>query len=246
MRKALVSIHDVMPGTLGHVEQLLGVANQRGIATLTLLVVPGAPWSPAEIDRVRRWQDEGYRLAGHGWLHHCKQIRGWRHRLHSWLISRDVAEHLATDRYGCLEIINRCAQWFADHRLKPPVLYVPPAWALGPVSRSAYRDVRFRLLETQTGVIDTRSGSHHWLPLLGFEADTLARCCALRASNGLNQTIARFSRRPLRISLHPNDLGLRLGRDVLGALDSVVEAIDYSELIDMSESPNNRQIADSV
>lgn len=230
MQQALVSIHDVMPATLERVEQLLDAAAERGVSNVTLLVVPGLSWSPAEVDRLRRWQDAGCTLAGHGWRHKCERIRGLKHRLHSWLLSRDVAEHLEATPAGRVEIMQRCADWFDARKLELPQLYVPPAWALGAMSREALGQLPFTMLETQSGVIDTRSGARYLLPLVGFEADTLFREFALRCLNAMNVVLTRCLQRPLRIALHPFDLELRLQRDLLGFLGRRYEPIGYAML----------------
>ena len=61
MQRALVSIHDVMPSTLDRVEQLLEIANGRGVSKLTLLATPGVGWAASDVDRLRRWRDRGCR-----------------------------------------------------------------------------------------------------------------------------------------------------------------------------------------
>jgi hypothetical protein len=146
------------------------------------------------------------------------------------LISRDVAEHLAATPAGCVEIMRRCAEWFGDQGLAIPPLYVPPAWALGSAPRRTLGQAPFSLLETQTGVLDTTNGFHYWLPLVGFESDTMLRSCGLRCSNAVNRALAFWGNRPLRVALHPRDLELRLHQDVLRAVSRSVQTIHYTEL----------------
>jgi hypothetical protein len=109
-------------------------------------------------------------------------------------------------------------------------LYVPPAWALGSVSRKTLDQLPFSLLETQTGVLNTRTGIQYWLPLVGFESDTVFRSCGLRCFNAVNWALASWIDRPLRIALHPRDLELRLHEEVLRAMSRATRAIDYTEL----------------
>lgn len=230
MQQVLLSIHDVMPHTLERVEQLLEVVAGRGITKLALLVVPGFSWNAGQVDLLRRWQDAGYQLAAHGWKHRCDHINGWRHRLHSWVISRDVAEHLAAGPAQSIKILHRCAQWFNDQRLATPVLYVPPAWAFGPLPPDFTDAIPFPLVETQTGIFHTQTRRRWLLPLMGFESDTTFRSIGLRCTNAANWTIARCTNRPLRLALHPGDLQLRLQHDVLRCLSRQIEAIDYTDL----------------
>lgn len=210
---ALVSIHDVMPATLPRVETLLARLADHGIDRVTLLVVPGLDWNASQLARLHDWQARGHELAGHGWRHEARTIRGWRHRLHSCLISRHAAEHLALDEAGIAALIRRCHGWFAGHGLASPRLYVPPAWAMGAVRRERLVTLPFRYYETLGGILDTRAGVFHRLPLLGFEADTPARVRGLRLWNRLNRGWSRWHG-PLRCAIHPRDPELLLGRNL--------------------------------
>lgn len=210
----LVSIHDVMPETLGAVGRILGVLEEAGHRGVTLLVVPGRDWTPAGLDVLRRWQDAGHPLAGHGWRHEAATIRGLGHRLHSLLISRRVAEHLALEARDIAALMRRCHAWFAEHDLAPPSLYVPPAWALGRLPRAALVGLPFARVEVFFGEIDGRTGRLHPQALLGFEADAPERAPVLRAFNAANRALARRFGLPLRLGIHPQDLDLALGADL--------------------------------
>ena len=258
--QALLSIHDVMPHTLERVERILDWLKERGVPPVTLLVVPGRPWEAAQIDRLRELAETGYELAAHGWLHETLPRRLY-HRLHAALISRNVAEHLDLDPKGILELMQRSRNWFGDNNLPQPNFYVPPAWALGPVSKSELAQAPYRLVETTRGVLhlgrvrypyqtDTanerrvkdnapyhenkeidgsaaaspqrmtndgscgalRNGgvSFQKLPLTGYEADTPFREFFLRRWNAAQARAARRKNLPLRISIHPDDLELRV------------------------------------
>ncbi len=210
---ALISIHDVMPVTLPRVKALLARLADHGIDRVTLLVVPGLDWRPAQLSKLRDWQEQGHELAGHGWRHEARMIRGWRHRLHSKLLSRRAAEHLALDETGITALIRRCHGWFAAQGLTPPRLYVPPAWAMGTIRRDRLPTLPFRYYETLGGIYDIREGISYRLPLLGFEADTPARACGLRLWNRLNRGWSRWHG-PLRCAIHPRDPELLLSRDL--------------------------------
>ena len=47
------------------------------------------------------------------------------------------------NREQLLELIHRNYQWFTAHDLPSPLLYVPPAWALGDISTSQLHDNGF-------------------------------------------------------------------------------------------------------
>ncbi|UHD17699.1 polysaccharide deacetylase family protein [Thiocapsa bogorovii] len=227
--RALVSVHDVMPETLPQVDRILSVLNEEGIAPVTLLVVPGAGWSSEGIERLDRFRARGCELAGHGWLHRVERITGLAHRMHSRLISRNVAEHLALDRVGIHRLIARCHAWFVDQGLGAPALYCPPAWAMGPIPRSTLATLPFTRYELFSGVLSAQTGRMHPVPLTGYEADTGVRTVAIRAWNRLNRRRAA-QRGWIRIGIHPHDLDLRLAEDLRRDLRRFRCHAGYSEI----------------
>ena len=213
-----ISLHDVMPQTLDRIAEQIELLDQHGKAPGSLLVVPGLDWDKAGLAQLRRWQDLGWELIGHGWSHHCAEIRGLHHRLHSLFISRDCAEHLALDAEQIRQLMTRCRQWFDEHDLALPSCYVPPAWALGSVNPKTLAATGFVRVETLSGLWDLESGRHRKMALIGFEADTRLRAVGLRTLNGLNGWIHRAGA-GLRIALHPHDHHLHLARSLHRWLD---------------------------
>ena len=240
-RPALFSIHDVMPRTLQQVGGLVELCRQHGVDSPTLLVVPGGPWQPADLQQLRQWEASGCELAGHGWDHRCRTIRGLKHRLHSMILSRDVAEHLALRGDEIIALMIRCGQWFHDQALAAPTLYVPPAWALGAVTQTQLSAVPFRLVETLSGIRATRDAWRRNLPLVGFEADNTFRQWSLSIVN----RVMRFctsERRPLRVGIHPADRELRMADDLLRTLRLPWEPVSYASLL-QSEVPTGPGVA---
>jgi len=217
-RTGIASIHDVEPDTLERVAGLMSLLDRHEVHPRTLLVVPGLGWMPTEVDRLRAWAEAGATLAGHGWIHRAPPPAGLHHRLHAALLSRDQAEHLSRSREDLLGRVRDCHAWFAERDLPEPELYVPPAWALGALQTSDLPRLPFRWYETLTGLVEAATGRLRRLPLVGFEADTAARRRALRLTNGLALAWGRASGRPVRISLHPDDLQLLLAEEVEGIL----------------------------
>lgn len=232
----VVSIHDVMPESLEEVENLLGLLARHRVAAATLLVVPGRNWSVRELAVLRSWQEAGWVLAGHGWRHRCGPPKTLVHRLHSRLISRDVAEHLALCRRQIVDLMRRCHQWFADNRLSSPTLYVPPAWALGAVRRRDLCGLPFRTVETLLGLFDPGADRFFPLPMAGFEADTAPRAVFLKGSNAVNRWWARRTGRPLRVALHPFDLRYRLVGDLCRMLSGPFLPVGYEQAMEASFS----------
>ncbi|MFW6286981.1 MAG: DUF2334 domain-containing protein, partial [Candidatus Sumerlaeota bacterium] len=203
--QALISIHDVMPRTLDNCLEIARPLEKRGIAPLIFLVSPGLEWSTSQLSELRCLEEKGHILAGHGWTHHVERIVGWRHRLHSRFISRDVAEHLALDADGIAEMIERNWEWFDRQGFAPPPLYVPPAWAMGRISQRRLDQLPFRWYENLAGLYDAGEKKMHRLPVVGFEADNRRRVAVLTVTNSLNMLSARILKKPLRIAIHPRD-----------------------------------------
>lgn len=227
--RALVSVHDVMPETLPKVERILLLLDEEAISPVTLLVVPGAGWSSEEIERLHGYQARGCELAGHGWVHRVERITGLAHNLHSRFISRNVAEHLALDRVAVQSLIARCHAWFVEQGLGDPALYCPPAWAMGPVPRSALASLPFTRYELFSGILSAQTGRMHPVPLTGYEADTALRTLAIRIWNRLNRRRAAH-RGWIRIGIHPHDLDLRLAEDLRRDLRRFRSHAGYSEV----------------
>ena len=219
--RTLVSIHDVMPRTLDDVRAQLDLLQSHGVRHVTLLVVPGRDWRPEQIDQLRAWEAAGHELAGHGWRHRARHVSGLKHRVYARLVSQNCAEHLSLTAREILDLLQRNRDWFEAQGLRPPGLYVPPAWALGPLPVTEYTVAGFHRLEDLRGLHDLRGGQRTIIPAIGFEANSRLRALALKAANGLNRMLAGGVGL-LRLALHPHDLRLFLHEDVeraLGRLD---------------------------
>jgi len=228
--KLLVSIHDVMPTTLDRVERIFDRLVAARLLPVMLLVVPGVGWPREDLDRLGAMLDAGAQPAGHGWRHEVRHVRGLKHRLHSALISRRAAEHLALSRKEILRLMLSNHRWFRDHGLPEPGLYVPPAWAMGAVPRNLLDRLPFDQFETLAGVYDARSRRFLRLPLAGFEADTTFRAVTVRSFNRLNRSVAQASGRPLRLGIHPDDFELKLADELETMLEAGGESLGYSSL----------------
>lgn len=228
--QGLVSIHDVMPETLDHCRALIQQLRDDQVDALMLLVVPGKQWSKEDINQLQAWQNEGIDLAGHGWQHEAEKPRSLYHKAHSLLLSRMAAEHLSLNADGIRQLMENCFQWFVENELRTPSLYVPPAWALGGLSRETLAQLPFREIEVLGGVLQTGSQRYCPLPLAGYEADTLWRATNLRAWNAVNAWRARRSGKPLRIGIHPYDADLRLSDQMQAQIRACDRYCRYSEL----------------
>jgi len=235
-RQLVISIHDVMPETLDRTESIVELLSAAGLRTVTLLVVPGKEWTRPLLGRLEALLDRGAIVAGHGWTHRADTINGFYHRLHSTLISRHAAEHLALDSTGIRRLIEHCYQWFGDNGLPVPTLYVPPAWAMGRIARRELDELPFSRYETLSGVYDAESHRFRRSPMVGFEADTTFRAVSCRLWNAANLA-ATGTNRPLRVAIHPGDLELELADDVRRLVAEGGNALSYDVFAEPSRSP---------
>ena len=210
---ATVSIHDVMPHTLVGIKALAAQIPKQQKSKVLLLVVPGLEWSSEQLDELKKLCDDGFSLAGHGWQHRTPHIRSLYHRFHSLLVSRNVAEHLSYSRKELNDVLRQNYEWFEKQQLPLPETYVPPAWAMGKLTREDLKILPFRYYEDTLGLYDSQTDRYRRLPLAGFEADTRLREHFLRPWNSLNRWLASPDK-PLRISLHPSDLEYRLSQQL--------------------------------
>ncbi len=228
--EALLSIHDVTPRTLSRVKGLIELLPSPCKENLVLLIVPGLPWSETDIDTLRRFEENGFELAGHGWTHHCDEIKGLYHRLHSAMFSRDCGEHLSLTTEEIALLLQKNYNWFTKVGLTAAELYVPPAWALGKISKKKLKQSPYRYFELNSGIYDSKTGINKNLPVIGFEADNKSRKLALRLWNRLNRVISSRVK-PLRISIHPYDLELLLKQDMLKILGHISRTLDYRKVV---------------
>lgn len=242
--RTLVSVHDVMPETLRQVERILTLLESEGVSAVTLLVVPGRDWSPGDIEVLKGFQARGYELAGHGWLHRVERYGGLKHRLHASFISRNVAEHLALDANGIVALMHRAHGWFGEQGLKPPTLYVPPAWAMGQVARNALATLPYLQYEIFSGILSGQTGRLHPIPMLGYEADSAWRAPVIRLWNHVNRRRSH-SNGWLRIGIHPHDLDLRLADDLRRDLKRFRLHADYSAIDEQPVSQRYRLLKSS-
>lgn len=223
-----------MPETLDDVIFLLQHIPENCRPQVSLLVVPGLHWDAHGIDQLRFWQAQGFELAGHGWSHRCRSIRGVYHRLHAAFISRDCAEHLALCSSELVDLLQRNYHWFESHGLSAPELYVPPAWAMGRLSSLQLQHAPFRYFENTAGIYDSQAKQYRRLGVVGYEADTCVRQYVLSGWNALNHHLISVNR-PVRISIHPNDHRLRLSRDLFSVFEKLqhreyFQAVNYRTL----------------
>ncbi len=230
--KAIISIHDVMPETIERVEIIIKKLEKFRIPPFSLLIIPGKKWTVKSLGKLRKLSESGYSLVPHGWNHKCVPRKIF-HKLHSAFISKDVAEHLDLKEEAILELMVRSRNWFINQKLVPSHLYVPPAWALGQISKKNIIKAPFKQIEVTQGLIHIKKNTSikfQKLPLSGYEATNAFRVNFLYMWNKFQEDQAKKSKLPLRISIHPSDLDLPLAKQMKTQLYNVDTFINYTDL----------------
>lgn len=243
--RALISIHDVMPGTLDDVRITLDLLAAAEIPRVSLLVVPGVPWSDEDLNTLRALEAEGHELVAHGWQHETSPSRPL-HRLHATLISRHAAEHLSLAGDDIAPLMRRSQRWFKAQSLRVPDTYIPPAWALGRLSRADMASLPYSMIETLRGVyVRQDSGAYHLqpMPLLGFEAESALRVRLLTDWNRLQLHLSRRQGSLPRIALHPADHRQPLGGQLRAILALSWTGLRYAYLPSVIPSLSKRATA---
>lgn len=229
--KSLVSIHDLMPDTLKRVLEIEQRLRNLKVPSdkVYLLVVPGLAWKPKQLATLKALQNDGYQLAGHGWLHHIHKKTSLKHYFHSAFISRNVAEHLSLSRAEITDMLLMNFEWFAEQGLRDPELYVPPAWAMGKMNKQNLSAMPFKYYEYSSGIYNVPLDDFRTLPLTGYEADRLWRVPILLGWNSLNlKWLAKST--PLRISIHPYDFEYYLKNTITQDIERSSEFLACDDL----------------
>ncbi|RAP32012.1 DUF2334 domain-containing protein [Candidatus Marinamargulisbacteria bacterium SCGC AG-414-C22] len=231
----LLSFHDVMPHNLTNVISLLKkLKHEFNIHTMTLLIVPGLPWSDKQLKTLQKLAAEGYDLAGHGWIHKTTSIKTLYHKCHSKILSRDVAEHLSLSKKDIIQLMINCFNWFKSVNLPEPKVYVPPAWAIGNFKHHDLNQVPFTTIETLSGIYHQFRFQSY--PLLGYEADTCLRKYSVKTSNFCNWLISNITKRPIRLSIHPNDFELLVADQLIAHLQSHATFWNYTSYLNKKQN----------
>ena len=227
MKKSIISIHDIMPHTLENIKKIILMLDKLKCSPPTLLVVPGKKWSRNEINFLKNLQKDGYEIAGHGWHHETKDIKTIYHKIHSTLISRNVAEHLSLNNNEIINLMKNCSNWFIENNFEKPITYIPPAWALGNISQKDISESSYNIIETLSGIyID---GKFKRMPLVGYETDNFFRVVCVTIINLFSENISFLMDKPLRISIHPFDLSYLLSKNLKRILQSERKFYSYKD-----------------
>jgi predicted deacetylase len=235
MNRLVVSLHDVAPATSTASRRWLDIVERHGMRA-TLLVVPG-PWRGARLAAdpgfaawLREVAARGHELALHGWEHravidpHGDPARaGRRYRLVGDLLARGCQEFWQLGRAEADRRIGAGLDVLADAGITP-VGFTPPGWLASAETLGALHARGFEWTTTQWSVLDLRGGRAHTIAALSQRPGSVLSGPAAAANHWVAAR-RMAAGRPLRLALHPDDLGdHRLVRATVRTLGEAVSA----------------------
>ena len=242
-----MSLHDVAPATAVPSSAMLEMVERRGLRC-TLLVVPG-PFGGAELaaddrfaDWLRRAVRRGHEVALHGWEHRGVEDPLGDHRRRTkvagQLLARGCAEFLTL---GEAEAARRIELGLAAVRRAglDPCGFTPPGWLASPGTLEALRRSSLRYTTSQWAVTSLEDGGSWRLPAVSQRPGSPLAGLAASASRIAGGAVLDRGR-PLRVALHPADLGdprLVASTSVLLDLVSERRSMTYAELVGGRPSP---------
>ncbi|MCE9622986.1 MAG: polysaccharide deacetylase family protein [Actinomycetia bacterium] len=242
----VVSLHDVAPGTAAQSKHWLSIVEWYGLRA-TLLVVPG-PWrggslanDPAFAAWLRAAEERGHELALHGWEHRSVRDQAGesrndtrRHSLMGALLARGCQEfwQLGADESERRIIAGQEVLRAAGIEARG---FTPPGWLASPETLSTLRRLGFEYTTTQWSVVDLHRDREIRIAALSQRPGSALTGVAARANEQIARS--RLTRRiPLRLALHPDDLGdLRLvnatKRTLAHAVRVGTRSVTYCDLV---------------
>jgi predicted deacetylase len=231
MKKLIVSIHDVHPGSFDAARNQVEFCEALGVRRFSILVVPdfhmGLPFetSPSLVKWLQSRQKLGDEIVLHG-LYHYNDAAASSPRLWFWnrLYTTREAEFLDLDfkaarfriRYG-----RQRLQWTG----LDPVGFVAPAWLMNQHAMRAVFDAGMSYTTTAGSVV-AASGRIISSQSLCYSARARWRQVA---SLAWNSTLWRAKRnhRIVRLSLHPRDLTVSSFRSNISAIISQAALLQF-------------------
>jgi predicted deacetylase len=240
MKTLIVSIHDVHPASFDAARKQVEFCESLGVQRFSILVVPDfhmlTPFesSPDLVDWLLSRQELGDEIVLHG-LYHFNDTAAASARTWFWnrFYTAREAEFMDLDFHTAHFRIR-----YGKQRLKKtglhPVGFVAPAWLMNQRVREAVFDVGMLYTNTVNSIV-AASGNVITCRSLCYSARAAWRQRGSLAWNSLLWEVKR-KHNIVRLSLHPQDLGIRSFRShiseiISGAIALNFETATYSDVV---------------
>lgn len=225
-RQALVSLHDVTPAHGDTIFRAIDYLRQRGVAALTLLVVPNYHHRADLRDhtefcqRLRRELGPRDEIVLHGLYHladTAPETAGGKLAAATLTAGEGEFQALGFDEAKAritkgLKILNR-------HFGERPQGFVAPAWLQNDDAVRAAAACGLRWCEDHAFLYDLATGAHILAPALSYASrDPMRRLGSRTAARASARLLPKL--RTVRLAVHPGDFGYP---ELLRSLDRVLE-----------------------
>ena len=212
--KAVLCIHDIAPGQLPAVCEILADLKASSIPAVNLGVIPVFhqvdSWArnakPAEMI-VSMQKDFRTEILLHGYYH--QRVGGnerlpRRNRLRSRLQSADEDEFYRLNVREAEDRIKKGLAVLAEIFKSKPAGFIPPSWALTKDMAGILGRLGISYTEDHLHILDLRTGRKTLSPVIAFSSrSALHRTLSLLWSRGVFKLAGR--KKILRVALHPAD-----------------------------------------
>lgn len=214
-KPAVVSIHDVAPGTQIIAKEIVKELRSLGINITSLLVVPDYHHSgrsmddPAFVRWLRDLEADGHEIVIHGYFHQRprRATETVGAKLTTRFYTQDEGEFYDLEYAEAFARITRARDEFRSAGLKPRG-FIAPAWLLGPAGERAVADAELEYTTRLRTVLDLRFRRTFPARSLVYSVRSEWRRVASRAVNAL--LLTQVVTQPLmRLSIHPPDFNHR-------------------------------------
>lgn len=208
MKVAVVSLHDVAPGSRNALPAMLEVV---GDVPLSLLVIPG-PWRGVDLGsdprftaRLRGLAREGHEIVLHGWEHRAPSgSPASAGMVFGRVLARGCEEFWALDEEEARRRITLGRSALARAGLRASG-FVAPGWLASPESVRVAAECGVEYVTSHVAVTDLLTGTRKLAPAVSQRPGGASERVAASAASGAS-LLASFLHAPVRVAVHPADV----------------------------------------
>lgn len=223
MKSLIISLHDVAPATGDASKEWMKLLGERNLS-VSMLVVPG-PWRGGDLisdHAFRDWLtatvDGLHEVAQHGFSHtidHNDQP-GVLGRVIGDIAARGCQEFWSISEAEARNKLHNGLSILAKVGFRP-LGFVAPGWLISRDAVKAVRRVGFNYLTTHFFIRDLVSNKKYLAPVVCQRPNSTSTAKIAKLTRRLAMAL-RFTKLPIRVAIHPDDLNHDETRDAIFAI----------------------------